>query len=81
MRSPATRFTRLPLAQSTLQSGQLGTTGMGAPQSDMEAVLLSSDESRHLCRDIECPAIKVQPPNSFRVKLLDADQSSYSSGT
>ncbi len=54
---------------------------MGAPQSDMEAVLLSSDESRHLCRDIECPAIKVQPPNSFRVKLLDADQSSYSSGT
>ena len=54
---------------------------MGAPQSDMEAVLLSSDESRHLCRDIECPAIKVHPPNSFRVKPLDADQSSSSSGT
>jgi len=35
-------------------------------------VLFSDDESQHLCRDIECPAVKTPPLSVFRVKLMGA---------
>jgi hypothetical protein len=44
----------------------------------MEVVLLSSDGSQHLCRDIECPAVKTPPLSVFRVKLMNAEGHSIS---